>query len=179
MPGVWSDTVAAAWRAVAEVHLLEGRPDPRKPPGSSSRDLEKHLTQMLRHWGYQDPPPPLKREGNPSRVCSVCGHSCGSKRVQPMGSNRVFHLHATACKIGFQQLGFHAHVSNRVPGVRADTVAAALRAVAEVHLLEVRPNPCKPPGSSSHNLDKRLTRMLRHWGYQDPPLDAALVEVFY
>ena len=56
VPGVMSDTVAAAWRAVAEAHLLEGRPDPRKPPGSSSRDLDKRLTQMLRHWGYQDPP---------------------------------------------------------------------------------------------------------------------------
>ena len=57
---VRADTVAAAWRAVAEVHLLEGRPDPRKPPGSSSRDLDKRLTRMLRHWGYQDPP--TKRE---------------------------------------------------------------------------------------------------------------------
>ena len=57
VPGVRADTVAAAWRAVAKVHLLEGRPDPRKPPGSSSRDLDKRLTRMLRHWGYQDPPP--------------------------------------------------------------------------------------------------------------------------
>ena len=38
------------------------RPDPRKPPGSSSRDLDKRLTRMLRHWGYQDPPPPPRRE---------------------------------------------------------------------------------------------------------------------
>ena len=57
VPGVRADTVATEWSAVAEVHLLEGRPDPRKPPGSSSRDLEKRLTRMLRHWGYQDPPP--------------------------------------------------------------------------------------------------------------------------
>ena len=61
VPGVRADTVAAAWRAVAEVHLLEGRPDPRKPPGSSSRNLDKRLTRMLRHWGYQDPPPPEER----------------------------------------------------------------------------------------------------------------------
>ena len=54
---VRADKVAAAWQAFAEVHLLEGRPNPRKPPGSSSRDLEKRLTRMLRHWGYQDPPP--------------------------------------------------------------------------------------------------------------------------
>ena len=55
--GVRADTVAATWRAVAKVHLLEGRPNPRKPPGSISRDLYKRLTRMLRHWGYQDPPP--------------------------------------------------------------------------------------------------------------------------
>ena len=79
---VRADTVPAAWRAVAEVHLLEGRPDPRNPPGSSSRDLDKRLTRMLRHWGYQDPP--SKRESNPSRVCGVCGRSCGRRRVQPV-----------------------------------------------------------------------------------------------
>ena len=56
-PGVSAYTVAAAWRAVAEVHILEGRPDPRKPPGSSIRDQGKRPTRMLRHWGYQDPPP--------------------------------------------------------------------------------------------------------------------------
>ena len=59
--------------------------------------------------------------------------------------------------------------SNRVPGVRADTVAAAWNAVAEVHLLEGCPNSRNPHGSSSCDLDKRLTRMLRHWGYQEPP----------
>ena len=58
VPGVRADRVAEAWRAVAEVHLLEGRPNPRKPPGSSIRDLDKRLTRMLCHWGYQDPPPP-------------------------------------------------------------------------------------------------------------------------
>ena len=58
--GVRADTVAAAWRAVAEVHLLEGHPDPRKPPGSSIRNLDKRLTRMIRHWGYQDPPSPKR-----------------------------------------------------------------------------------------------------------------------
>ena len=62
VPGVWEDTVYAAWRPVAEVHLLEVRPDPRKPPGSSSRDLDKRLTRMLRHWGYQDRPPAERRQ---------------------------------------------------------------------------------------------------------------------
>ena len=56
VPGVRADTVAAEWCAVAEVHLLEGRLDPRKPPGSSSQDLNKRLTRMLHHCGYQDPP---------------------------------------------------------------------------------------------------------------------------
>ena len=55
--GVSADTVSAAWRAVAEVHLQEGRPNPCKPSGSSIRDLDKCLTRMLRNWGYQDPPP--------------------------------------------------------------------------------------------------------------------------
>ena len=31
VPGVRADTVAAAWCAVAEVHLMEGRHDPRNP----------------------------------------------------------------------------------------------------------------------------------------------------
>ena len=62
VPGVRAYTVAAVWRAVAEVHLLEGRPDPRKPPGSSSRNLDKRLTRMLRHWGYQDPPPEERKQ---------------------------------------------------------------------------------------------------------------------
>ena len=84
LPGVRADTVSAAWRAVAEVNLMEGRPNPRKPPGSSSRNLDKRLTRMLRHWGYQDPPPPPKRESNISRVCGVCGRSCGRRRVQPV-----------------------------------------------------------------------------------------------
>ena len=56
VPVVMEDTVAAEWSAIAEVHLLEGRPDPRKPPGSRIRKLDKRLTRMLRHWGYQEPP---------------------------------------------------------------------------------------------------------------------------
>ena len=47
--------------------------------------------------------------------------------------------------------------SNRVTGVRVDTAAAAWRAVAKVHLLEGCPDPCKPSGSISCDLDKRLT----------------------
>ena len=62
VPGVRADKVAAAWRAVAEVHLLEGLPDPCKPPGSISRDLDKRLTRRLRHGGYQDPPPREERK---------------------------------------------------------------------------------------------------------------------
>ena len=37
---VISDSVSAAWRAIPTVHLLDGRPDPRKPCGSSSQDLD-------------------------------------------------------------------------------------------------------------------------------------------
>ena len=51
-----ADSVATAWRAIAEVHLLEGLPDPRKPLGSASSNLDKRLFRMLRHYSFQDPP---------------------------------------------------------------------------------------------------------------------------
>ena len=54
--GVKADAVAAAWRSVATTHLLEGRPDPRKPPGVGGKDLEKRLSRQLRHYSSQDPP---------------------------------------------------------------------------------------------------------------------------
>lgn len=57
---VRSDSVATAWRAVAETHLLEGLHDPRKPYGSTIKDLDKRLTRQLRHYSFQDPP--SKRE---------------------------------------------------------------------------------------------------------------------
>ena len=66
--GVRADSVASAWRAIAEVHLLEGLPDPRKPPGSSSKDLDKRLSRILRHYAYQDPPPVQARKICPARL---------------------------------------------------------------------------------------------------------------
>ena len=48
VPGIRADTVAAAWRAVAEVHLLEGRPDFRKPPGSSNRNLDISISSLFK-----------------------------------------------------------------------------------------------------------------------------------
>ena len=46
-----------AWRAISETHLLEGRREPREPLGSQSRELDKRLSHMLRHYGFQDSPP--------------------------------------------------------------------------------------------------------------------------
>ena len=60
LSSVRADSVAAAWRAVAQTHLLEGRPDPRKPSNSTSTSLDLRLSRQLRHYSFQDPPP--KRE---------------------------------------------------------------------------------------------------------------------
>ena len=54
---IQSDLVATEWRDIAETHLLDWHRDPRKPPGSHSRDIDKCLTCMLRKFAYQDPPP--------------------------------------------------------------------------------------------------------------------------
>ena len=54
---VRADTVDSAQRAIAKTHLLEGLWDPRKPLGSHSQDLDKHLPHMLRHYRFQEPPP--------------------------------------------------------------------------------------------------------------------------
>ena len=52
---VRADLVSAAWRAIATVHLLDVRTDPRKPRVSSSRDLDLRLSQQLRTYSFQDP----------------------------------------------------------------------------------------------------------------------------
>ena len=44
------------WITIADTRPLEGRNNLRKPSGSHSQDLGKHLTRMLRHFTYQDPP---------------------------------------------------------------------------------------------------------------------------
>ena len=57
-PGdVKAESVAAAWLAVATTHLLEGRPDPRKPPGMGGRELDKRLSRQLKYYSNLDPPP--------------------------------------------------------------------------------------------------------------------------
>ena len=49
--------VASAWHAIAETHLMEGRKDPWKLLGTHSQYFSKRLSRMLRHYGFQDPPP--------------------------------------------------------------------------------------------------------------------------
>ena len=63
--GVRADSVAAALRANDEVHLLEGLKDPRKSKGSSSKDLDKRLSWMLRYYSYPDPSPSKREKGKP------------------------------------------------------------------------------------------------------------------
>ena len=57
MSSVRADTVASVWRDIAKTHLLECRRDPRNPLGSHRRYLYKHLSYMLRHYGFQYPSP--------------------------------------------------------------------------------------------------------------------------
>ena len=42
-----------AWRSITTVHLLYGRPDPRKPRGSSSQNLDLNLSCQLRTYSFQ------------------------------------------------------------------------------------------------------------------------------
>ena len=53
---VRAESVSAAWRDIATVHLLDERPDPRKPRGSSSRYLNLRLSRQIRTYYFQDPP---------------------------------------------------------------------------------------------------------------------------
>ena len=62
---VRADSVATAWRAVTETHLLEGHPDPRKPQCSSSKDIDKRLARQLRYYSYQDPTPSKREKATP------------------------------------------------------------------------------------------------------------------
>ena len=48
------------FRAVAKVHLLKGLLDHWKPPGSSRKDIEKHILQMIHRYSYINSSP--KRE---------------------------------------------------------------------------------------------------------------------
>ena len=53
---VASGLVATSWRAISKLHLLEGLPNPQKLLESSRKDLDKHLTCIIRHYSFQDPP---------------------------------------------------------------------------------------------------------------------------
>ena len=62
----------------------------------------------------------------------------------------------------------HGHYSSQMSSVWADTVASVWRDISETHLLEVRQYPRNPLGSHIRELNKRLYRILRHYGFQDP-----------
>ena len=76
-----ADSVAVAWRAIAEVHLLEGLHDPRKPKGSSGKDLYKHLSCMLHHYSYQDPPSTREKAVPLVLVVSIAANVNGSQHA--------------------------------------------------------------------------------------------------
>ena len=50
-----------------------------------------------------------------------------------------------------------------------DMVALEWRAIAKTHLLEGRRDPWNPLGLHTREPDKRLSSMLHHYGFQDPP----------
>ena len=60
--------MSAAWQAIATVHLLDGRLDPGKPRGSSSRDLDLCLSLQIRTYSFQSPP---TSHHTPFSVCLV------------------------------------------------------------------------------------------------------------
>ena len=84
-PGVRADSVATAWRAIAQTHLLEGRPDPRKPPNSTSISLDLRLSRQLRNYSFVDPPParekaiPLGLVMDIAKSASTVKHLCISQ----------------------------------------------------------------------------------------------------
>ena len=55
IPEVRSESVSEAWRSIETVHLLDGHPDPQKPRGSSSCNLDLRLSRQLRTYSFQDP----------------------------------------------------------------------------------------------------------------------------
>ena len=81
-PSIRADSVAAAWRAIAEVHLLEVLPDPRKPSCSSSKDLDKRLSRMLRHYSYQEPPSRREKKIQQGLVMSIAASPLKSAKAR-------------------------------------------------------------------------------------------------
>ena len=69
----------------------------------------------------------------------------------------------------FQHRVRHRHYSSWISSARVDTVASSWRAIAKTRLLEGHQDPRKPLGLHSRELDKRLSRMLHHYGFHDSP----------
>ena len=76
-----ADMVAAVWRAIAEVHLLESLHNPRKPKGSSGKDLDKRLSRMLYHYSYQDSPSSREKAVPLGLLVSIAVIFDGSQRA--------------------------------------------------------------------------------------------------
>ena len=69
----------------------------------------------------------------------------------------------------FGHMFLHQHYCSHMSSVQTDIVASAWRAISENHLPEGRRDPWKPLGSHIRELNKRLSGMIRPYGFQDPP----------
>ena len=51
------ESVSQAWGEIAATHLLDGLPDPRKPPDAQAHTgLDRHLARQLKTYSLEDPP---------------------------------------------------------------------------------------------------------------------------
>ena len=55
------ESVSQAWGTIVATHLLDGLPDPRKPPDAQAyTGLDRRLTRQLKIYNLEDPP--IKQE---------------------------------------------------------------------------------------------------------------------
>ena len=57
MERLGKELVSQAWGAIAATHLLDGLPDPKKPPDAQAHTgLIRRLARQLKTYGLEDPP---------------------------------------------------------------------------------------------------------------------------
>ena len=72
--------MSMALRAIFTVQLLDRRPNPRKPRGSSSRDLEIRLSRQLCNYSFQEPPTYLQKPSPIGLLVSVARGASSSPK---------------------------------------------------------------------------------------------------
>lgn len=119
--GVRVDSVAVVWRAIAEIHLLEGLQDPRKLTGSTNKDLGKRLSHMILHYSYADPPSRQEKETPlalsstsvplllppPNISVQMISSRLSSSSISSPVSTRKTQSHHHTTQFRFQDLQFH------------------------------------------------------------------------